>query len=203
MTINFCKKSLVAAVLCASISACNSDDDDSGGSSNTDQEFAFSSAEFADYTRVDRSGMPAISTALIASKDSYNQADPADDAASTFVPEIISSLQSLHGALDGQLQGLGLQPCTVVGDGTGTCVAAAGPLIIPDTLSIDTSAAAGFPNGRLLTDPVMDVTLAVALLELTGDPAPHTAVSLVGVLNPTENDLPLQAAFPYLAAPHQ
>ena len=32
------------------------------------------------YTRVDRMGMPAIATAVIASKDAYNNADPGDDA---------------------------------------------------------------------------------------------------------------------------
>jgi len=89
-----------------------------------------------------------------------------------------------------------------VGDGTGTCAAAAVPLIIPDTIKLDTSAAAGFPNGRLLSDPVIDVTLAVALLELTGEPAPHTAVDLVGVLNPPANDAEFSAEFPFLADPN-
>jgi len=110
--------------------------------------------------------MPAIATALIASDDDYNRADPVDDidSANPFVAEILGSLTALHEALDDQLMGLGLTPCTVVGDGTGTCATTAVPLIIPDTLTLDTSAAAGFPNGRLLTDPVIAVTLAVALL---------------------------------------
>jgi hypothetical protein len=46
-----------------------------------------------------------------------------------------------------------------VGDGTGTCAQFAVPLILPDTLKIDTSADAGFPNDRFSTDPVIDVTL--------------------------------------------
>ncbi|MFK7893366.1 MAG: DUF4331 family protein, partial [Granulosicoccus sp.] len=62
---------------------------------------------------------------------------------------------------------------------------------------------AGFPNGRLLSDPVIDVTLAVALLELSGNPAPHTATTLVGVLNPATNDLALSGEFPFVAEPHQ
>ena len=168
-------------------------------------EFAFATQTPDEYTRVDRAGMPAIATALIASDDDYNRADPVDDidSANPFVAEILNSLTALHGALDDQLVGLGLTPCTVVGDGTGTCATTAVPLIIPDTLTLDTSTAAGFPNGRLLTDPVIAVTLAVALIELTGDPAPHTATALVGVVNPPANDLEFSPEFPFLAAPHQ
>src|SRR5690606_10784530 len=113
-----------------------------------------------------------------------------------FTTEIITNLGALHMALDDDLAGQTLTPCTVVGDGTGTCVAQAGPLVIPDTLTIDTMADAGFPNGRMLTDPVMDITLAVVLLDL----ATHTAVDLVGV-NPTANDVAFKQMFPYLADP--
>ncbi|MEO1267871.1 MAG: DUF4331 family protein, partial [Myxococcota bacterium] len=88
---------------------------------------------------------------------------------------------------------LELTPCSVVGDGTGVCAAQAVPLIIPDTLKIDTSTDAGFPNGRLLADPVMDVTLAVILLDLSVEEQDVT--TLVGV-NPTANDLGEDGAFP-------
>ena len=150
------------------------------------------------YARVDRMGMPAVATALITSKDSYNAANPSDDAALTFASELIGGLAGLHQALDDDLSGLGLTPCTVVGDGSGTCVTQGAPLIIPDTLKIDTSSPAGFPNGRRLTDPAVDVTLSVILLDLTV----HDATTFVGVLNPPANDVPFQPAFPYLAPPH-
>lgn len=58
-----------------------------------------------------------------------------------------------------------------------------------DVMIYDTSRPAAFPNGRRLTDDVVD---------LVGDPrllntdAPH----------PSANDKPFQAAFPYLAGPH-
>ncbi|MFK7996535.1 MAG: DUF4331 family protein [Granulosicoccus sp.] len=168
----------------------------------TTPDFDFRTEAPGDYTRVDRSGMPAISTALIASKDSYNESNPTDDIAGTFVPEILNSLSSLHTALDSQLMDLGLSPCTVVGDGSGSCAEFAVPLIIPDTIKLDTNTAAGFPNGRLLSDPVIDVTLAVALLELSGDTPPHAPDALVGVLNPAENDKPFGTEFPFLATPH-
>jgi len=203
------KTTLLAIGLTAVLTACNSNDDSDDDMTEVPPpvdgevaEFAFSSAEPSAYTRVDRAGMPAISTALIASKDSYNQSNPTDDIAGTFVPEILASLDFLHGALDDQLLGLGLTPCTVVGDGTGTCAQFAVPLILPDTMKIDTTAAAGFPNGRMLADPVIGVTLAVALLELTGDPAPHTALDLVGALNPAANDKEFLPEFPFVAAPH-
>ena len=182
------------------VAACGSDDDPAPLLASA-AAFDFRTDDPSAYNRIDRSGMPAISTALIASSDSYNQSDPVDDIAGTFVPEILNSLTALHGALDTQLTGLGLTPCTVVGDGTGSCAAFAVPLIIPDTVKLDTSVAAGFPNGRLLTDPVIAVTLAVALLELTGDPAPHAPDALVGVVNPTANDVALPASFPFLAEP--
>jgi hypothetical protein len=191
--------SIVACVV-FTLSACSSNDDDNGA--EVDSGFDFQSADVSSYTRIDRMGMPAIATALISSKDAYNDANPTDDAAGNFVPEILASLQTLHGALDDQLTQLGLTPCTVVGDGTGTCAQFAVPLILPDTIKINTAAAAGFPNGRTLTDPVIDVTLAVALLELTGEPAPHAPDALVGVLNPAENDKAFSDSFPYLATPH-
>lgn len=190
----------IVALVVFTLSACSSDDDQSD--SDAVSGFDFQSADVSSYSRIDRMGMPAIATALISSKDAYNDANPTDDAAGNFVPEILASLQTLHGALDDQLTQLGLTPCTVVGDGTGTCAQFAVPLILPDTIKINTAAAAGFPNGRTLTDPVIDVTLAVALLELTGEPAPHAPDALVGVLNPAENDKAFSDSFPYLATPH-
>jgi len=207
------KKSYIAcfATLCCAcllLIGCSDDDDNTPNSQTpvpTTQNFDFRTDDPGSYVRVDRIGMPAIATALIDSDDSYNEANPSDDLSmqNPFVAEILANLDALHTALDNQLMDLSLTPCTVVGDGTGTCATAAVPLIIPDTLKINTSADAGFPNGRKLTDPVIAVTLAVALLELTGDMPAQTAVDLVGVVNPTANDLELPTTFPFLANPHQ
>ncbi len=186
------------------LGACDSDDDDTDTDTDTvavDEGFNFSTNGIGTYTRVDRMGMPAVATALITSKDTYNNADPSDDAAGTFVPEIVTNLQGLHDALDDDLVAAGLVPCVVDG-GNGSCVTVAGPLIIPDTLSIDSGAASGFPNGRLLADPVIDVTLAVALLELTQDNG-QSALTLASIpLGPPANDAEFSAEFPYLAAPN-
>lgn len=170
----------------------SSDDTGTDDTGEEEDAYVFSEAAPGDYTRVDRAGMPAINTAVIASKDAYNQADPSDDANGDFVPEIVASLEFLHGALDDDLTGLGLTPC-----GVDDCVTQAAPLVVPDTLQIDTTATAGFPNGRGLEDPVIDVTLAVVLLDLSV----HGADSLVGV-NPTANDVAFESSFPYLAPAH-
>lgn len=79
--------------------------------------------------------------------------------------------------------------------GTGITVAEA---VVPDTLTLNLAAPAGFPNGRLPTDPVIDVTLAVIFLDLSR----HAATTFAGIpLNPPANDVPFRTQFPYLAMP--
>lgn len=79
--------------------------------------------------------------------------------------------------------------------GAGTTVAGA---VVPDTLTLNLAAASGFPNGRRLPDPVIDVTLAVIFLDLTRH-SPGLFASLP--VNPAANDVPFRTSFPYLAAP--
>lgn len=179
------------------------------------------------YERVDRMGMPAVSTALIGSamKEAYNDASPSDDgdplatpaATPTFAGELLANLTAVHAALDDDLSGAGLTPCSMdMTAGLPACitqrVVVGGPrvaeLVLPDVLTINTGAAAGFPNGRRLADPVIDVTLAVILLDLTAHP-PTTLLDLdpdpavTAPLNPGANDVATSDEFPYLAAPHQ
>ena len=167
---------------------------------DTPSEYNFRTNPASSYSRVDRMGMPAVATALIASKDAYNAANPTDDVGGAFVGQIVGSLDFLHGALDDDLLGLGLVPCTVLA-GAGTCVSQGAPLILPDTLKINPAAAAGFPNGRKLEDPVIDVTLAVILLDLgVAGQTPSTFAGLP--LNPPANDVPFFPAFPFVARAH-
>lgn len=167
-----------------------------GESDQPDDPLVFVEDDPTSYTRVDRQGMPAVGTAVIMDKQTYNEADPGRDAAGEFVDQITASLDGLHMALDDDLTGLGLTPCA-----TADCVTQAAPLVVPDTLKLDLSAGAGFPNGRLLSDPVIDVTLAVVLLDLSVDG--QTPVSLVGALNPSANDKEFRTEFPYVATPHE
>lgn len=59
--------------------------------------------------------------------------------------------------------------------------------LVPDVVILNSSLPSGFPNGRILTDDVIDLTVGTLPGE---DPAN------------TENDVPFLDEFPYLAPPH-
>jgi hypothetical protein len=159
--------------------------------------YMFAAEDASAYTQIDRSAMPGVTHAVIsASKEMYNTADPSVDAAGTFVDEITAAVDGLHAALDDDLIALMLTPCA-----TATCIGQAAPHVVPDTLKIDVAADSGFPNGRRLTDQVMDITLALLLLDLSVAPQSVTTFASLP-LNPTQNDLPFDTAFPYVPAPH-
>ncbi len=170
--------------------ATTDDTTDGGGA------FVFDATPPEDMVQLDRMGMPAVATAVISAdlKDAYNEGTPEADAASTFVPDIVKNVTALHDALDDDLTALALTPCAPM-----TCVMQAAPLVVPDTLQIDPGKPAGFPNGRALADPVVDITLAVVLLDLAKHPV-DTFAKLP--LNPPKNDKEFLAAFPYVADPH-
>ena len=178
-------------------------------------DFVFATDAPNTYTRYDRLGMPAVSTALITNKAGYNAQDPIDDAAmnNPYVSEIVTNLTGLHAALDAQLIAAGLTPCSMddlvndLPECVGQRVAQGGPivasLVIPDHLTLNPNAPSGFPNGRELADPVMDITLAIILLDMQA----HTPSTLATLpLNPTANDRGVEGAFlttfPYLHPPH-
>ncbi len=181
-------------------------DPDSTVQACTDLAFVFATDPASSYTRVDRMGMPAIATVVITSKDDYNKADPSDDANLDFAGEIVTNVSGLHTALDDDLTNAGLVPCNVDPNDpfnatTSKCITQAAPLVVPDTVTIDTTTAAGFPNGRKLADPVVDVTLAVILLDLSAQGQSATTLANLP-LNPTANDKAFLTDFPYLAPPH-
>jgi hypothetical protein len=197
--------SLAAVALCATLS-CKEDDanddaadtaeDTSADTSTGGGAFVFSTDPPTAYTRVDRNGMPAVNTAVIpaARKNEYNSVDPADDVDGIFVDDITASVTLVHDILDVAITTAGLTPCLPA-----DCIAQAAPLVVPDTIKIDPSMDSGFPNGRRPEDQVIDVTLAVLLLDLTV----HSATALAELpLNPPANDKPFLDAFPYFAEPH-
>ncbi len=181
------------------------------------------------YTRVDHAGMPALSTVLAATftqpdetmrnavKNLYNDLAPDTSSLVTATDGIAENLTALHTVLSDDLViDVGLVPCATYSaaptgtagsstqgtvDSVATCLAQAGPIVIPDVLSVDRSSTVTFPNGRDLTDQAIDITLAVALLDLSVDG--QDAATLAGVpLNPPANDVAFSTDFPYLAAPH-
>lgn len=178
---------LIAALLAvaAGVSSCGDDD----GPVTPGDEFVFATDAASAYVRVDRMGMPAVATAVITSKASFNAADPVNDA--QFAAEITTNVGNLHTALDDDLAGLGLTPCA-----TNDCIGQAAPFVVPDVIRIDTAMPSGFPNGRGLTDRVIDVTLALVLLDLDV----HSVTTFAGIpVNPGANDLAFLTTFPYLA----
>lgn len=83
----------------------------SGGAGS---RFTFRTDPASAYVRVDRAGMPAVSTALITGigpKNAYNDADPAADATGRFVGDLSFSLTALTNGLADDLVRLGLSPC--------------------------------------------------------------------------------------------
>ena len=63
-------------------------------------------------------------------------------------------------------------------------------LLLPDVLVLDTTSAAGFPNGRRPGDDAMDAILRT----LTGSPSAGDGVSV--------NDQPFEATFPFFGLQH-
>ncbi len=74
-------------------------------------------------------------------------------------------------------------------------------LVIPDTVTIWPDRPIGFPNGRLLSDPVIDITLGIILLDINS--AGQNAASFAALpLNPTQAGKVPIADFPFANTPH-
>ncbi len=180
-----------------------------GGSSGGDGGWAFADDPFDAYTQIDRHGAVEAGTAGIAAaqglglkpgsditiRDAYNKSNPVEDVGGMWVPEITKSVMFFHGALDDDLMGLGLVPATV-----DEAIAQAAPVIVPDAIKYDPTMPTSYPNGRKLTDPVVDLTLAAVMLKL-GPNQPLTFFADLP-LNPPANDVAFKTEFPYLADPH-
>jgi hypothetical protein len=189
------------------ISVSSLDGADSTTTGGGDDSFVFPTDPYDAYTQIDRHGAVEAGTAGIlasqglgfnpgsdiALRDDYNASNPAEDAAGMWLGEIAASLTFFHDAFDDDLMALGLVPATL-----DQSVAQAGPVIVPDTIKYDPSLPTAYPNGRALTDPVVDITLAAVLLDLNAHP-----VSLFAdlPLNPPENDVPFLDELPYRRAP--
>lgn len=122
--------------------------------------------------QVDRKGRPAINTVFIPSdqKNAFNEDKPRQDE-KRYLDEVLATLDAIVGE-------------SPLGDEV------LADLLLPDILTIDTSAATGYPNGRALADDVIDTSLfLITGFEGIGD----------GV---DANDEAFQSQFPYLAPAH-
>lgn len=134
-----------------------------------------------DDQQIDRMGRPAINTVFIpnnpfepstseaSQKNAFNAGKPKNDQRD-FRAEVVDTLEIFYGA----------------GNPT---VDALADFLLPDTLTVDTSSAAGFPNGRGLADDVIDIELGLVT---------NGAVTTDCVAN----DSAFSALFPYLASPN-
>lgn len=166
------------------------------------------------YTQIDRMGLPAVNTALIATenKDAYNADAPTARASGDYNTDIRQAVLLYHlggpgtqpagNGLDDDLMGLGLDACstTQAAGQTSQCEQQIGSVLgAGDQIAVDTEMPAGFPNGRQPANAVIDIVLALVLLDLNTE-AITTFYDLP--LNPTENDVPFPDEFPYLAPAH-
>jgi hypothetical protein len=135
------------------------------------------------WTNEDRMGNPAVNVVLIPfnQKNMHNAGSPIDDANRRFWPGILDTLQNFYHT----------DP---------TSIAIFDDLIVKrgDYLRLDltkqntgTNPEAQFPNGRRLTDDVVDI---LNFLINNRQPLPDNA---------NGNDVPLRSTFPFLAPSHQ
>jgi len=132
---------------------------------------------------VDRMGNPAVNVVLVPfnSKNTHNAGSPVDDANRRFWPGILDTLQNFYHT-------------------DATSIAIFENLLVTrgDYLRLDltiqntgTNPEAQFPNGRRLTDDVVDI---LNKLINNRQPLPD---------NVNGNDVPLRTAFPFLAPSQQ
>ena len=164
--------------------------------------FVFQTAPKVAYGRFDRMGQPVVATVLLLTKDKdqFNGSDPNQDG--DYASLMTQRLEQLHVGLDDAITANGLAVCP-----TDVCLRQVIGKIIPDTLQLDLSQPDGFPNGRRFEDPTVDRILSMALLDLTTPgtcgSGPCTVFSFEQVPNnPTRNESPFLAQFPFLAAAH-
>ena len=173
-----------------------------------------------EYRQVSRLDLPLVNEILIpvGKKDRWNASEPKDDGQFlSYVtdPEPARLLTALYGiavpptprndlvtiALTG-IPGLN-QPPNVVPSSELRLNVAIPPAATPNRLGILAADNSGFPNGRRLTDDVVDILLRVVAganpFTPTFDVSPNNLLS-DGV---DANDVPFKDTFPYLATPHQ
>lgn len=140
--------------------------------------------------QVDRMGIPAVNTVFSntdGEKDTFNKGAPATDVAA-YQALVATRTQGLRDAVNNVLNGpVGPEDNGPLGNLTSAQVAGA---LIPDIVTIDFSKPVVFPNGRQLTDDVIDVALKLVLNRNAGV---TDAISA--------NDKTFGTTFPFFADP--
>jgi hypothetical protein len=146
------------------------------------------------YFQVDRLGVPGINVALIPynSKNSYNGGTTVDDGKGKFLSLIagtLGALQTTGSSLTTLAAVAGLPPGLVAPVPRGGVLGTGDYL----RLNTDPGSTPGFPNGRRLTDDVIDIILTLV----------NNGTALGDNVNSSEPFPALQNVFPFLAPAHQ
>lgn len=164
------------------------------------------------FVQISRLGMPLVNEVVIpvGSKDKWNGSRPADDAqflGSVTDPEVPKLLQAIYAipapaaprndlvqvfltGVPNLNQPPGVRPSEMLRLNTDIL-----PTARPARLGVLEADLSGFPNGRRLTDDVLDITLRAAAGVLLG-----TRTTLGDGVD--RNDVPFRPTFPYLGFPH-
>ena len=174
-----------------------------------------------EFVQVSRLGNPLVNEVVIPiqDKDRFNASTPANDAqfleyvTDPIVPPLVEALYGIpapptprNDLVQVFLTGVPDVNSLAVNEDVEEAEVAPGEMLRlnmsvpptenPDRLGVIGGDLAGFPNGRRLTDDVVDIELQVLEGELLDNPNDlGDAVS--------SNDLPFQETFPYVALPHQ
>ena len=165
------------------------------------------------FVQVSRLGMPLVNEVVVpyGKKDAWNGSKPSDEGQFlTYVtdPEVPKLLQALYGVtapatprndlvqvfltgVPGLNQPPGVRASEMIRLNTDV-----GPVASPARMGVLAGDIAGFPNGRRLTDDVVDITVQAAAGFLTG-----AKVSGLGD-GVDRNDVAFRTTFPYLGQPH-
>jgi hypothetical protein len=172
-----------------------------------------SESSTGNFVQVSRLGMPLVNEVVIpiGQKDKWNGSVPTDDGQFlqyVTTPEMPTLLNLLYNVpvpatprndlvqvflmgVPGLNQPTGVKPSEMLRLNTDIL-----PTASPSRLGVLAGDLAGFPNGRRLTDDVLDITVQAAAGILGG-----AKVSTLGD-GVDRNDVPFRTTFPYLAFPH-
>ena len=171
------------------------------------------------WVQVSRLGQPLVNEVVIprAAKDIFNSLEPTGDAAAlpyVLDPEVPKLLSLIYGVstpsgpredlvtifltgIPGLNQPAGVRPSEMLRLNTGVT-----PVFNPNPFGVLGSDIAGFPNGRRLTDDVVDIALRAMAGATPFTPAFNIAPNNTLGDNVAGNDRPFLSVFPYLATPH-
>lgn len=181
-----------------------------------------------EFVQVSRLGNPLVNEVVlpVGLKDAFNSLAPENDASvqaavdRVLQPEVPQLVEAIYGIpappgprddlftifLTG-LRGLN-QPANVVPSEMLRLNTSIPPTAQPNPLGVLGGDTAGFPNGRRLTDDVVDIELQAleGAVTVDGRGGAATGVSIVEALadgdRVSANDVPFSRSFPYVALPH-